>query len=1749
MMRKFLYLLAAAVVALSTSAGDFSRRAPESLSPSGTSRPDRPRTDLGAPTSGIISTKMARKAVTAPGAMPPMKTSASAPSLCGLMIYSADWQGTNATGFYSIDATTGAPTLIRATPELSGRGTVAGILLDDVFYATYLDDFFGQIKTLQNITVDLATGKTKKEDVASPSYSLASVNMTYDASTHTVYSINYSGNSTDYYDLCTFDPQTFTFSVVASLSNHYYAFCSDSRGSLYAINDAGEVVQIDAATGIETRIVAKTNIEPAYQQSCCWSPRDNKIYWAACNNTTAALVTIDPVTGVVATATRFPGEESYVALTCTDPAQNPAAPAAPGDLAVSFNEPGGFTAHISCTAPTLSIAGAQLDRELTLSLSVDGKVVNSAQLMPGVQYSFVQPLTQGVHQIRAVCSNDWGEGVAARAAAFAGVDRPADISDLAAEVQGTNTVSLTWSAPTMGAEGGWFDPEQLSYNVVRDGVTVASGIKDTTFTDTLPETFATSVYSIEVCYGGTAVAGSNEVSVATGSYLALPYSNDFEQPSDFLLMTVIDNNGDGNTWFFDEEYNTASYNYSRTAGANDFLFLPCIKGEKGHIYRLKFFARSASASYPEKMAVYAGNAPQVDALTEQLLDPKIVSNAGETITVETEATADGPLYFAIQCVSDPDMSRLFVDDITVSDAGLLDAPAPATDLTIEPSATGALSATITFNAPNETLGGEPLTSLDRLELLRNGEVIYTFPSPVCGMQYSYTYTDAPFGFNEYAVNGVTGGLGGNMATARAFIGVYSLPFAIGPTAEEYELFTIPGGETDHSWYYDQSESALKIITYWSAGTDAWIFTPGIELDEDYLVDLTFDCRAGLASCTEKLEVTIGSAPVRELQSSLGEFTFNNTEYTTRHLTFEVMKADPAKQFIGFHCTSDPGQMMALVRNIRLTRGARMTAPGYPAGVEVRGVNSSELKAEVSFTLPTLTLGGEKLTGNLSANIYNEEGTQCGSVSNLAPGAKVTVTVPAAVNGINEYSVAAVNASGEGGRSLGAGWVGVDVPGNIPMLDITPSFDNLKAELEWEAPEFSLHGGFMDTSALRYNIYQLIDNSLYLLETTTYCQATVTPQGGDVQDFFTFYVTAVTDAGESTAVSNGVVLGPPYLLPMTETASNKVITALPWIAGSLEGDVNWGVADYIGSLDLAAADGGMFVCSAALPDRNPGVARMQLPKLCFDGLNAPTLTFRMYHYAATGAELHVQVTTDEVEYTDVFSTTTNAKAEGWTEYSVNLAQFADAHWVAIVFDGQLANGASYIIVDDIEVANRSERDLMVARVGGRTTVAAGEEQTYTVDVRNAGKTALAFDLEMRVNGERHLLAAHDEEIPAGTTATVPLTFTAKPEHIGAPLDVEIEILPRDWTDEIPSNNVARFSLTAVQPELPVVTDLKAARNEAGEVNLSWSAPSLVPDAFTDNFTDYESFAYENIGDYITVDLDELIPCGISGVKFPNMGTPMAFQIWEPKAEGVDVDAEIWQPHTGNKCLIAWTALSSYVEPFNDDWFISPELYAAADAPQTISFFVRRPVGTYGAENYEILYSMSGTDIADFTLLKAETVSNGSWNERSYTLPAGARHFAIRYTSRNKFALLFDDLTYIPASENGDLTINGFSLYRNGAKIADADASARSYTDAGAADGTRYNVTVAYDRGTSILSNTAQIGASGIEGVSAAGALRVSGHAGYILVEGAEGAGVRVADTAGRTVYATAAAGSSDRIFLPAGVYMVTVGDSTVKVAVR
>ena len=154
---------------------------------------------------GIVSMKT-QSVVTAPGGMPgSRKSGEKSPSLTGLMIYSSAWGFGNSTGVYSIDASNGSTTLLHALPEVSGSGTIAGTTADGYFYGCYCEDFYGNISKLVNYRMDMSTGKVDSYTYEDPTYDDVSTNMTYDASSRRIYSINYDG-STDYYALTIFDP-------------------------------------------------------------------------------------------------------------------------------------------------------------------------------------------------------------------------------------------------------------------------------------------------------------------------------------------------------------------------------------------------------------------------------------------------------------------------------------------------------------------------------------------------------------------------------------------------------------------------------------------------------------------------------------------------------------------------------------------------------------------------------------------------------------------------------------------------------------------------------------------------------------------------------------------------------------------------------------------------------------------------------------------------------------------------------------------------------------------------------------------------------------------------------------------------------------------------------------------------------------------------------------------------------------------------------------------------------------------------------------------------------------------------------------------------------------------------------------------------------------------------------------------------------------------------------------------------------
>ena len=121
----------------------------------------------------------------------------------------------------------------------------------------------------------------------------------------------------------------------------------------------------------------------------------------------------------------------------------------------------------------------------------------------------------GIHTYRVVASNAAGEGAEAKAEAFVGVDVPGAAGNVTLhDVDGKAVVS--WTAPTVGSRGGWFDPSTVTYRVLRsDGQVVAEGYTSTTFTDAkLPASESQQlIYYVITTYGGN----------AKGDYAVTPY--------------------------------------------------------------------------------------------------------------------------------------------------------------------------------------------------------------------------------------------------------------------------------------------------------------------------------------------------------------------------------------------------------------------------------------------------------------------------------------------------------------------------------------------------------------------------------------------------------------------------------------------------------------------------------------------------------------------------------------------------------------------------------------------------------------------------------------------------------------------------------------------------------------------------------------------------------------------------------------------------------------------------------------------------------------------------------------------------------------------------------------------------------------------------------------------------------------------------------------------------------------------------
>lgn len=154
---------------------------------------------------------------------------------------------------------------------------------------------------------------------------------------------------------------------------------------------------------------------------------------------------------------------------------------------------------------------------------------------------------------------------------------------------------------------------------------------------------------------------------------SLPYAESFETwgPNAPLCWTVVDANQDGTTWKQGaESYGLqgfcATYSYSRSNAANDWLISPAISIDKA--CTLLFSYRSANSTYDEKLSVYLSTtgSDTVSLAQNKIFEKLDIRNMSyEQASISLDEYVGETVHIGFKAHSDADMYGLFIDELSI----------------------------------------------------------------------------------------------------------------------------------------------------------------------------------------------------------------------------------------------------------------------------------------------------------------------------------------------------------------------------------------------------------------------------------------------------------------------------------------------------------------------------------------------------------------------------------------------------------------------------------------------------------------------------------------------------------------------------------------------------------------------------------------------------------------------------------------------------------------------------------------------------------------------------------------------------------------------------------------------------------------------------------------------------------------------------------------------------------------------------
>ena len=710
------------------------------------------------------------------------KDEATSFTMWGNLVSAASWkQYTSSSqypyGVYSFSVPSMTKEVLKQSSNINANG--GGAFYNDRFHFVHFTQLYGAIFA-SYYEYDVNTWKVVKYDDLRDNAMIA-VSATYDQTSGKVYGCFYTSDLKGL-TIGTVDYDKAEREVLCPTDLTFLVMAADKYGRLYGIDKKADLYRIDKKTGAQTKIGNTGVTIGAYYQSAAFDFKTNKLYWASASDSEEnnVLYEVNVNTGQATEIKEFPDNEQLVCLYMPQTVDKKA-PQVVSDIELNFTD-ASTTGAVKFKLPTKAVDNSALSENLEYFILVDGDTLKTGTAAPGAIVNENVTVVGGKTPFVIFVKNNAGESKRIVEKKWIGRDIPLQPEGIKLTLDTKSKVTLTWTAPTKGKNGGYVNPSDLRYKIVRypDEVVVADSHVGTTFSEEITSRKLTAYYykvsAVNEGYTGEEIV-SNKVLV--GDPLEAPYVEEFDGQPAFDLFTVFDANKDGRTWVMNKVDNMVYNQFNTVRDADDWLISPPIHLNNDRQYFFSFVVQSTNKLNTERISASLGNGTVINE-SYKVIVPDTSFHGPDAVTLSTLVSVekDSIYNFAFHATSPSNQGYLFLHKIIVTEGPRYSAPDSITDYTLTAGAEGDLSAELKFRTPTKDLKGKDVGTLTKVEILRNGKLIHTIENPAKGAMLTYKdkSDDIANGFNKYTVVVSNASGAGRVVERDVYIG-YDLPRA------------------------------------------------------------------------------------------------------------------------------------------------------------------------------------------------------------------------------------------------------------------------------------------------------------------------------------------------------------------------------------------------------------------------------------------------------------------------------------------------------------------------------------------------------------------------------------------------------------------------------------------------------------------------------------------------------------------------------------------------------------------------------------------------------------------------------------------------------------------------------------------------------------------------------------------------------------------------------------------------------------